>query len=125
MRPAPSNAPYSAGCLARSQCNVCSTGGAAAPIAPSTAGPTASRWSCTTSMSSRSRNSRTTRCMCAVAQPITWLYGRSNCPNWGRWWTCTRSSATSLLSPTVASTTRTPCLRSSGTNVATTFSIPP
>src|SRR4051812_22449379 len=63
--------------------------------------------------------------MCACAMPDAWLYGAAMLANRGSASGRTYPSAASVLGPTVASTTRTPAARSSGTSVATTVSIPP
>src|SRR5215210_6713971 len=57
--------------------------------------------------------------------PHTWLYGRCRAANCPVVKTDTRSSTSRVLSPTDARITSTPSLRSSGTRVAMTFSMPP
>ena len=63
--------------------------------------------------------------MCACAIPIIALYGPVMSANRPCGNTLSTSSASTVLSPTVARTTRWPRARSSGTSVATTFSMPP
>ena len=63
--------------------------------------------------------------MCANATPTLLAYGSRRRANCGSSKTVIRASASNVLVPTVASVTCTPRARSSGTSVATTFSIPP
>lgn len=76
-------------------------------------------------MSSLSLSLATTPARWPCAIPDVWLYGAAIDSNRGSGTGHRYSSAGTVLPGTVASTTRTPALVSSGTSVATTVSIPP